>query len=221
MKQRADTQPRAGYSLIELLIVLTVLALILGSVAMVGNANQNAYETGITSAHLESQAEIAMGRILAELRAAGVETLVPDPTAGLGSDQLQYAQAVDVVDGEVVWAPRRSLEFVHELGELDDGLDNNGNGLADEGRVVLTEDVDGLGERQMILTRWVSEGFAGEFQNGLDDNANGLIDEPGFCVEWSGAPEGETLLVRLSLQRLDQGGRLLARAVETSIRIRN
>jgi len=219
MKKQTHARSSAGYTLIELLVAATVLALMLGAIALVGSANDRAYQTGITAAHLEAQTEVALDRIVRELRIAVIADFNPSPMPGTPDDSLEYSQAVDFVAGEVVLT-RRRLEFDYEVGELDDGIDNNGNGLVDEGRVILTEDPGGPDERQLVLTRWVSELLQGEIQNGLDDNGNGLVDEPGFCIERADVGS-RTLIVRLSLQRMDVQGRLMRRTAQTSTRIRN
>ena len=202
----------AGFSLVEIMFVLVILGVVLISIAFVSEANARAYGTGAVRAHLEDQAVATVERLAVELSIAGRDTLAPDPAAPVGADSINYLQATGMNGNEVVWSELRRLSFEYEIGELDDGLDNNGNGLVDEGCVVLTEDVGGPNERRHVLTHWVSE-----YGNGLDDNANGLSDEHGFVVE----RVGETLILRLTLQRPDAGPRLLTRTVRTSTRMRN
>ena len=207
----------AGFSLVELMLVAAVLGLIVGSVAMLGRAGEQAYRTSATAAHLEAQAATTVERIVAELRIAGLATIAPDPIPGVGSDAIQYLQATGMTNGQVQWTTLRRLAFEYEAGEIDDGLDNNKNGLVDEGRVVLREDFGGPAERPRVLTRWVREVAEGEVENGVDDDGDGLVDERGFFVERF----GETLVVRLTLQRRDAEGRLLTRTARTSVRSRN
>ena len=207
----------AGFSLVEIMFVLVILGVVLISIAFVSEANARAYGTGAVRAHLEDQAVATVERLAVELSIAGRDTLAPDPAAPVGADSINYLQATGMNGYVVVWRELRRLSFEYEIGELDDGLDNNGNGLVDEGCVVLTEDVGGPNERRHVLTHWVSEYLEGEQGNGLDDNANGLSDEHGFVVE----RVGETLILRLTLQRPDAGPRLLTRTVRTSTRMRN
>ena len=220
MNKRETNRSSGGYTMVEVLVAATILALMLGAVTLVGGANDRAYQSGIALAHLEAQTDEALARIVAEIRIAELETITPDPTAGVGAGALQYTQAVGFTAGQVVSTPLRVLAFAYEAGELDDGIDNNGNGLVDEGRVLLTEDLGGPDERQRVLTRWVSELLEGEIQNGLDDNGNGLVDEAGFWVERDADSPG-TFLLRLSLHRVDSQGRLITRTAQTSTRIRN
>jgi prepilin-type N-terminal cleavage/methylation domain-containing protein len=217
MRSSRQSTARAGFSLVEMLIVALILSLTLGVVGMVARSSDRAFQTGTTAADLELQVAQAMERIVVELRPAVLGTLAPQPLPTLGADGIQYLHALDFVAGEVVTSPLRRLAFEYAEGELDDGLDNNSNGLIDEGRVVLTEDLGGPLERRIVLTRWVAEHFEGELDNGLDDNGNGLEDERGFHVELV----GETLFVRLTLERRDAQQRGLLRTGRTSTRLRN
>jgi hypothetical protein len=207
----------AGFSLVELMIVGLILSLILGMIAAIATSSERAYETGSTAAHLERQVAIAMDRVVAELRIANLTSITPDPVPGLGASSVQFVKAEGSVDGEPIWSPLRSLAFEYEQGELDDGLDNNSNGLVDEGRVVLTEDIGGAGEMRIVLTRWVPELFEGELPNGLDDNGNTFIDERGFWL----LRTDETIQVGMSLEKTDAQGRRMTRTGRSSTRVRN
>lgn len=188
---------RAGFSLVEMLIVALLLSLTLGVVGMVARSSERAFQTGTTTADLELQTAQAIERIVVELRPTALASLAPDPLPGLGAEAVQYVHALDYVGGEIVNSSLRRLSFEYAEGELDDGLDNNSNGLIDEGRVVLTEDPGGAQERRLVLTRWVAEG--------------------GFLVE----RVGETLFVGLTLERRDAQGRALRRSARTSTQLRN
>ena len=208
---------RSGYTLVEMSIVLTLLVMVIGATLTVGTASEKTYRTGTTAAHLEAQADMAVGRIVSELRIARRTSLSPDPTPGSGGLEVEYVQPLGINNGVVQWSTPRRLAFEHDPRELDDGLDNNGNGLVDEGQIVLREDFGGPGERAHVITRWVRELAAGETANGADDNGNGLVDEAGFLVERF----DETLVVRLTLEQRDGEGRSRTRTARTSTRMRN
>jgi len=208
---------RAGFSLVELAVSAAILFLVISGVALVSAASDRAYRTGATAAQLEAQAAAAVERIVAELSIAGFDTFDVLPPNGVPDKDLQYLKATGFDGADVLWTGPRRLVLELEPGELDDGLDNNHNGLVDERQVVLIEDLGTAEERRLVLTRWVSELAVGELANGIDDNANALVDEPGFCVVRS----GESFTVRLSLQRRDASGRLLSRSAATSTRVRN
>ena len=207
----------AGFSLIELVIVASLLSVVLGGVLLMGSASDRAYRTGVVSSTVEFQAARTMERIVADVQGAQLASLTPDPLAGLGTAGIDYVLATGIAGGELVLSPLRRLRFEYETGELDNGLDDNGNGLVDEGQVVLIQDVGGPGELRLVLTHWVRELLEGELDNGLDDNGNGLVDEPGFFVE----RQGETLTFQLTLQKQDPEGRLMTRTARSSMRVRN
>jgi prepilin-type N-terminal cleavage/methylation domain-containing protein len=212
---------RAGYSLIELLVAVTIMALVFGLLSLTGSANSAAFKSGISEAHLESQIGSALAHVTSELRIAGKSTLEPQLAPGASTDSLQFAEALDLHNGQIVWSAPRRLAFEYAPKESNDGVDNNGNGLVDEGRLVLTLDVGTPQERRVVLTNWVPELLEGELPNGIDDNHNGLVDERGFCIERVADASGDALLVHLSLQRRDANGRTLTKTIQVKVRVRN
>ena len=110
---------------------------------------------------------------------------------------------------------RIALEL--ERVELDNGLDDNGNGLVDERMVVRIEDPGGPDERRKVICHDVSEYLAGEIPNGLDDNGNGLNDERGLSF----VVLGDVLTIRLTLEAPGANENMLERTVQTSVRLLN
>jgi hypothetical protein len=117
----------------------------------------------------------------------------------------------------VNWGRPTVIEFRPEPDDPADGLDNNGNGLVDEGMLVRYEMTDTGPTALTVLTRWVRPLLEGETDNNQDDNGNGLIDEPGFCLD----RVGDVWTVRLSLERRDSAGRTVTRTMQTAVRPRN
>ena len=76
---------------------------------------------------------------------------------------------------------------------------------------------DSPNEQRTVLVNGVSAFLEGELANGTDDNTNGIIDERGLCFDL----EGDTLNVRLSLERVGPGQRLIVRTQTVSIALRN
>jgi prepilin-type N-terminal cleavage/methylation domain-containing protein len=208
---------RGAFTLIEIMISVTLLGLVLGSLALMSSAGDRAFQTTSVRAGLEAQSVATLDRVLHDLRIAADASLAPALGDGAFADSLEYAQVVDIDGAKVVLGAKRRIGFEYEAGEIDDGIDNNGNGLVDEGRVVLTDDVGGPGERRLVLTHNVRELLGNEEPNGLDDNQNGLIDEPGFLIR----KQGRTLIIELTLERLDRDRRPLQRTVRSSTNLRN
>ena len=130
---------------------------------------------------------------------------------------MTYHVPVGFAGGIILWGPDTQIVLEYDPNELDDGIDNDGDGLVDEGQVVWIENPGVPGERRVVLCRGVPEDLEGEIQNLLDDNGNGLIDERGFSLD----VQGQVLTMRLTLQALDPAGRLLTKTVQSSVRIRN
>lgn len=205
---------RRGMSLVELAIAGMLLAIVLGSVTMVGRTSEKAYKVGAATSHLESRVAQAMERIVGELRIA-IDSSLSLPPLGF-EDEVTYVQATGIELGTVQTTSLRRIAFEYEAGELDNGIDDNGNDLVDEGQIVLIEDVNGL-EHRHVITRWVPEFLEGELENGDDDNDNDLVDEPGFVL----VRDGDTIVVRLTLEKRTTEGAVVRRSAQTSIRPRN
>jgi len=212
----ARRSPRAGFTLIEVLIASSIFALVISSTAMVVATSTSAH--GLSSARNNTQdlARRASNRIVDELVNASSTSLFPDPGAFATSD-LVFQVADGVTAGAVDWSAPKRLAFQYETGEVDDGLDNNGNGLIDEGVLVLTLDDGGPAELAVVLCHGLRELGEGEIFNGLDDNGNGLVDEGGFSVR----REGSVLTVRVTVEKRGPDGELLTSTTETGVRLRN
>jgi prepilin-type N-terminal cleavage/methylation domain-containing protein len=154
MSPRRD---RRGFTVIELTISVAILGLVLTSVALLGMSSQRAYRTGAAGADLEVDLRRALDHLVQEFMRSGEAVLLPDPAEGVGASDVTYQKAVGVAGGATSWSTPFRVRFEYEEGELDDGLDNNGNGLADEGRVVWTRDVGGINEATHVICRGVRE----------------------------------------------------------------
>jgi type II secretory pathway pseudopilin PulG len=215
------TRPKsiqAGHTLIELAIALGVLGLVLGSLTSVFESSRKAYRQGSTAALVQSDARRALDGIAARLENAGFATLVPNPVNVAVDDLLfQVSTGFDEAAGTIIFGPSTRLCFVYADGETDNGIDDDGNGLVDDGRVVLTINYLQPGEISVTLARGVCELLQGELANGVDDNGNGLVDERGFCI----TRNGNLLLLRLSVARATPAVSPIIATVETALRLKN
>ena len=213
--------PRAarcgGFTLLELLLAISLLGIVLAATAIVSSTGYNTYRASSAQSMAESRARRALDRAANELRTAVADSL-PNPGGNFGMDTLDFRQAVGVDGaGSLVLGPLTRLAFVLDGAEAANGADDDGDGLADEGELVLTRDVGGAAERRVVLVRPVRALLEGEATNLADDNGNGLVDERGFCVQRL----GDVLTLRLTLEDFEPNGRRILRTVETSIRTRN
>jgi prepilin-type N-terminal cleavage/methylation domain-containing protein len=218
MSARHTRRARAGHSLIEMLLVLAILGVVGGAVALVGLTGEDAFRAETVRTALDGQAREVLGRLTRELRGSSSGSISALPQSPAWDTNLNFDQPSSIAPttGAIVWRSMR-LELRYEQGELDDGLDNNGNGLVDEGRVVLLRGWGEADEQAVVLVHGVREYLEGESFNGLDDNANGLVDERGLSFE----RDGDTVTVRLSLECRDSDGHPSVRSAETSALLRN
>jgi hypothetical protein len=206
---------RAGLTLVEMTIAGALFVLLASSAILAANGGYGAFRTTRGASDVESRLRRALDRVAFELLSAGVEELQPDPEGQFGTDDVLFRQVVGLNGTVAVWGDQNRLGFEYESDEDDNGVDDNGDGLVDEGLLVLTRDVGGV-ERRLVLCRGVSELLEGETADGDDDNGNGVIDEAGFNVH----REGEILYLRLTVVEPDPRTPIV-RTLETSVRLRN
>jgi prepilin-type N-terminal cleavage/methylation domain-containing protein len=204
-----------GFTLVESLIAVTFLAVLFLAVAQTSSRASDAFDEGSTEHALSTGTHRALERIAHAIDFSD-GTILPgiDPT--LGSDQVTFRVPGPFESDVVTWVP---MEVLTEMdgGELDDGADNNGDGLVDERRVVLVEAAGQPDERRVVLVGGVTELYAGETANNADDNGNGVTDETGLSF----SVVGNVVTIRLCCQRQDEGRRLLTKTAETAVRLRN
>lgn len=209
---------KTGFTLVEMVISVALLGVMVIAVGLTSRKATDAFEEGTSLDTLNSTAHRSIERMLGELEGADGDELGPRPDIQFPpTNRLTYRVAIGFAAGATQWSAPRELELEMEPGELDDDIDNDQDGLIDEGAVVWTENEGVPGERRVTLCRGVAELLEGELDNGLDDNGNGLIDEPGFCVE----VRGEVVTLRMTLQAPDPDGRILTKTVESSVWVRN
>ncbi|HKX45376.1 MAG TPA: prepilin-type N-terminal cleavage/methylation domain-containing protein [Planctomycetota bacterium] len=219
MRPRHHTprRSRAGFTFLEVMIAVTLLAVIAGSAALVGRRGTDAFRNTSARTVAEAEARRAIGRIAQELQEAMPDTVSPVAGFPAGSDTLDFRRGEDFVAGAVVLSDLCRIELRPEPGEADNGADDDGDGLVDECIVVLVKDVLGANEQEAVLARNVRELGLGEVANGLDDDGDGLEDEPGFCL----VVVDEVVRLWLSVEHVGAEGERFEVAVETSVEFRN
>jgi type II secretory pathway pseudopilin PulG len=210
-----------GFSLIEMAVSLAILVAVLASLGLVLQRGMGLFRTRSATSDIETRAARGLDRMVRELRAAASGT-VTDVTTPLGAPKfwaasLDYRPALDWTDGALELGPARRLELALAPGEVKNGLDDNGDGLADEGVVQLVIDPGGPGEQSTVLATRVRAELGGEQLNGLDDNGNGMVDEAGLCFD----QEQGLLTIRLSVEGVGPSGEAIVRTFEDALVLRN
>lgn len=222
---RNEHASRRGTTMVELLIAALIMTSVLGAIGVTVLAGSRSYEEGVARADVDGQARRLASRIAEEFLTASRGSLTdgaaPVWSGGAVDDgeiEYSYWQVMGFAGGALQPSPVRRVRLDYAQGELDDGLDNNGNGLVDECRILLTLDTGTATE--IAIGGFVREFLQGEIGgNDADDNANGLEDERGLCMTFD--PDTNTVMVRLTIERLTSQGRLVTSTAETAVRLRN
>jgi type II secretory pathway pseudopilin PulG len=203
-------------TLVESMIAISILTIFLTAALLAAQKGQDAFRRNVHETTLHTKASRALNLIARRLQGARGSALLPDPFPA-SSAWIGYEQASGWAGGAVVWSTDFEVRLVYASGEVDNGVDDNGDGLIDEGCVVITEDLGGPDQRQVIVATKVAELLQGELPNGVDDNGNGLDDERGLCFE----VVGNELIIRVTVQGIDPEGRVTERTLQTSVGLRN
>lgn len=208
----------AGVTLLELVIAVAVMGAVFIALFNVLARAQDLETHAIVMADLRAKARVAVERIARELRDSGPSTFSPPPIAPLGGSSLVYRRADGRTASTPTFGGQRRIEWRASAGEAMDGIDNDRDGLVDEGAVVWTEDPFGSPPgREVIFVDGVGLLGAGEAADVVDNNANGLVDEAGLSFDLS----GEILTIRLTLERRGPKGGVLRASAEAAVRVQN
>jgi len=214
---RRLTAKASGFTLYEVAITVGLLGLVFAATGLVSRSTSELANFSGEKSRTEARARRTLDRVVEELEMAGRTMLDPDPAAPGWTADLDFQCVDGIVANAPTWGPLTALEWEREPTELADGQDNDGDGLVDEGRVVLVRNKNAANEQRIVLCSGVAEFADGETAAIGDENGNGLEDERGFSLQ----RVGELLTVRLTLQEQVQPGQVITTSVQTSIRLRN
>jgi len=218
MKTRLIKHKRAGFTLVELAISTGILGLMMGFLFMVQISGQKAAAQARQNDEVGGRLTRALERAHDETRFVINDLIWEDLSGAATFTKVLTFQSVASLDGGVMTPTDVTrIEVLMEGSEADDGIDNDGDGLIDEGALWLTRDVGGPAEQSVILCKGVTEYYDGEALGNGDENGNLLVDEPGFHVE----RDGDRLVFRLTVEGVKQDGVRVLRSGEASVHVRN
>ena len=216
MKLRS-TSGRAGFTLTEVVLSASLLAGLLLVAGLATDRCMSMFRQHRAVQVVGGSANRLLQRVASELVFARQGTLQPTALTTQGASTLLYNKCLGVSGGTVQWSTVFTLRWELDTGETDDGADNNGDGLIDEGQLVLIEDEGLASERRVVLGHDLCELMPGETFDGDDDDGDGLIDERGACFSL----EDDMLTVRIGQQGRGVDGKSFTRVVETTVFVRN
>lgn len=217
MSRRPCPSAPPGFTLVELIIGVTLFSGLLLVAGMATDRTVTMFRQSRAAQEVMARAARMLQHVSAEFAFARRGNLDPVPDTDFGSSTLTYQRCQGALVDAPVWSDPRTLRWELEAGELADDVDNNENGLIDEGVLVWIENLGGADEQRVIWGHGLTRFQPGEEFNGDDDNENGLIDEQGLSFRI----EGDVLTIRIAVQGLGPDKNLITRTAETSVLIRN
>ncbi|MFT5049392.1 MAG: type II secretory pathway pseudopilin PulG [Chlamydiales bacterium] len=215
---------KRGMTLIETMIGLTMMVVVTGGALRMAQSTTKAIGTSTTVSDLNLRAQRALdeiGEVLRTASRAGLTPALPGVAPfTVEANSVTYTRVTGIDDATqtAIWGAPEQITFEYSPGDPADGVDNDGDGLVDDGRIVLIEDPGGPNPRRKIISNWVTEALEGEILgNGADDNGNGVSDESGLSFEVF----ERGVMVRLTLARQEPGGQIVTATVERSFAFRN
>jgi type II secretory pathway pseudopilin PulG len=191
---------RAGFTVVEAVIAMTLVGLVLTKLTMVMDQARRAHQDESVAMALEDQAMVLMDRIAFALVGSSADNLDPLPIAPFPSATIHYQISLGVEDGVPVWSDPEVI-----------GLSE------DSGQVFWGQNVGEMNERIVVWANTVSQMLEDELLNGIDDNENDLADELGLAF----VLDERAVTIRLSLERVRDDGQKIQVTRETTVTCRN
>jgi prepilin-type N-terminal cleavage/methylation domain-containing protein len=193
---------RAGFSLVETMIAVALLGVVLLNVYMALSDGSRAMQGQTATNEVEVQARRALDRIALAVLGAARDSLWTTQEAPLCNSELNLVSSLGMIDGEPVWSDPQRISMA-------DGSANH---------VVWTENPGQPTEKRVVWGSHLRDFAEHEIgANGIDDNGNGLIDEKGLAFDI----EGDSVRIRLTIERPGPDGKPMVRSVETVVTCRN
>jgi hypothetical protein len=179
-------------SLLEVTIASLILVLLGGMSFLILRSSTVTTAWGTIHADLNGRARDLLDRMTREVADSSVMTFVPSFPKDAPS--LTFRRVTGYAAGKPTFGPPIAYMFVPDSGEIDNGIDDNRDGRVDEGAVARSEG----GGRPVVICRDVRKG--------------GLAITQAF---------GNTLTIRLVLERRDADGRPVTYVRQTTVQVRN
>ncbi len=199
MVSRSLERVRGGFTTIELMVALALLALVLLKAVIIMDATSSYSSDEATAIAVENQARQTLDRIAYAIMGSDRGTLDPGLESPSFSARIRYTVSLGVQDGEVVWDDPEEIATPPATSDL-----------------VWSKNPGAADERRVLWSRIVAPLLQGELQNGVDDNANGLIDEQGLTF----VLDGNSVTITLTMAKPNRAGVPVPRTVTTTVTCR-
>jgi len=202
---------QSGISVVEMAIAVSGTVVLFGIVAIGTQRAFGTYQGTVSATEVERNANVAMDRMVSLLADAGLTTIADDLSAPAGSSGFSFRVRKGYSGGAITWSPETRIYWESDPNDARDDVDNDGDGLVDEGRVMMA-DANGL---EAVICNNVTEYLDGETSASGDQNSNGLEDEQGLSF----VLEDNRLTIRLTLAKVGADGETVTRSAESVLRL--
>ena len=217
MRRRCQSSVQvAGMTLLETTIGIMLVSFLSVGAYGVWSSTADFSKVIVESTSSRDQANRALNRIVGLVANAALTTVTPRQAPPQSSSSVTFQTADGFAFNSVVLGPKTTIRWESEPGDPADGLDNDGDGFVDEGRIVIVIDVDGVA-RSVDLCNRVARFQSGEIPDGKDNNGNGLRDEPGLAFTLHDG----LLRIYLTLLGKDSQDEVVTYSVATALAFRN
>jgi hypothetical protein len=198
-------------------ISLALLALVLTTALQIGDSVREGSSTATAFAKVDADAGRAIERLAERLKDSGSGWFgATAPLVPMSDVEYQRVAGYAPGAGPVLEDERIFLERIPT--DFDDGLDNDGNGVVDDCRIVWVRAPGTADELRTVVCDRVPDALAGEVDGNLmDDNGNGLVDERGLALDFIDGG----VRVRVTLVERDGDRRDVVRTIERVVWFRN
>lgn len=181
---------RAGFTLVEVLIAVTILALVAANTAMILRAGRAAAASGAISAAVSNELNLTIDRIALALMGAKAAAVDGPQLKPLSSESVRFQACLGIEEGDVIVGPEEEITWMATQGEF--------------GKILWRENPEETTERRIVWSNAVPSSYMDEIAgNGIDDNGNEIEDEAGLAFTM----DGERVDIHVTVERVGDDGR--------------
>ncbi|MFT7678334.1 MAG: prepilin-type N-terminal cleavage/methylation domain-containing protein [Planctomycetota bacterium] len=202
-----QTKSTSGFTLMEVMIAMTILGLLLANVGLVSRAGTRAAQSGLFEQLIEDELEQGLDRVRLALMSSTAANLYPTFAAPLSQDYIEFSTSLGYENNMLVESEPERISWKAQ-----------GSG----GQLVWEQNFDQPSKRRVVWSNSVPMLQMGEIANELDDNGNGLQDEPGiaFSVEAEASNQAQ-VYVHLTIEKTNPDGKQVPTARSINVTCRN
>ncbi|KPJ62337.1 MAG: hypothetical protein AMS15_04295 [Planctomycetes bacterium DG_23] len=187
-----------AFTLLEIVVVMAIFLIILLMVFAVADRGTKFYYTASALASLQETGRKALDRMATDLRGTGL-SIVTDSQGqplvqGLSYQEIRFRRNPGYGNDGIPWDEGEAIvyRFDYDTGETDNEVDDDGDGLIDEGVIVRVED-----------------GSPAEIAHNVKEGGLSFI------------LQGSRIVMTVELQDIDENRRSLEASVDTIVYLRN